>query len=289
MNRVYLRLMNISESEIYEAYRAYEEEMILDIARSTIQFFKKGEKRKYEPFGSGVLVEISSRHFVFSAAHVIDDELNDVWVLVSDNQFFRLGGEYRMNFHSDRENDDVDYGIIILNDSTVIQLKKDYKFISEQEIGIDQDFGNGHRCIAFGFPVSKTKINPVKKSMVITPFKYISRFAPLARYKGMSCDPNHRVLVHYEKKGVFNLETKNWQIGPNSHGMSGCGLWILPSEGFSQDIGKKKLVGILTDWYQQGFWAGTKIDVFTEYLRHFWQVEFPASKTLEIEFGSDEE
>lgn len=260
--------------------------MILDIADSTIQFFTKGAKGKHEPHGSGVLVEIGGRNFVFTAAHVIDNGL-DLWVLVNDKIFFRLGGEYRMNFHPDRKNDDIDYGVIILDDSTVLQLKKNYNFICEEEIQIDQDFGNNHRCIAFGFPVSKTKFNPIKNNLVRTPFKYISKFAPLEKYKGMKCDPNHRVLVHYEKNDVVNLETKNRQVGPDSYGMSGCGLWILPSDGFSKAVGKKKLVAILTDWLRDGFWVATKIDVFTEYLRQCWGIDFPAPTKLEVEFTNE--
>lgn len=278
---------NPNINNVLNLYRDYQETIILDVFSSTIQFFRHDEKGNPKAFGTGVLIKIENQHFVFTAAHVIDKEQSDLWVPSDNDQFLRLGGQYITNSHPNRKNDDIDVGIIILTPSTANLLETRYKFVSIDEIQIDHRFNERQEYVVVGYPATKTKSNFATNKLVSRPFKYITAPGASNRYKRMNCDPNHRVLVHYDRSSVLNLKTGRTQKGPNSHGMSGCGFWHVPLNGFAQETGEKKLVAILTDWPNNNWWIGTKIEIFTEIIRQRLNLNIPIPKNVEVTISSE--
>lgn len=271
-----------------DLYRAYQGNIIKDIYPSTIQFFKFNDKENAKAFGTGVLVEVDGHHFVFTAGHVIDKEEQNLWVPIGGDDLIRLGGQYLTNSSYKRNHDDIDIGVIVLTDSTVTSLKNIYSFIPKEEITVDHEFVNRQEYVVLGYPATKTKANYKTNKLITTVFSYITGAGASSRYKRMNCNPDHRVLVHYDRRSVLNLKTGRTQQGPNSHGMSGCGLWHVPSQGFALKTGEKRLVAILTDWPNGSWWIGTRIEVFSEFVRQRFDLDLPMPQHLKvsIDFGA---
>jgi len=269
-------------SKVLKIYRAYQDTLFEDLFRSTVQFLKYDKKDKPAGFGTGVLVYIDDHYFVFTAGHVIDEEANDLWVPLGGDELIRLGGDYLTNAHPDRKNDDIDIGVIVLSATTAEALKKLYWFITEDEIQLDHEFMERQEYLVFGYPATKTKSNFKMNKLVSRPLKYITAPGASNRYKRMKCDPDHRVLVHYDRSSVLNLKTGRQQKGPASHGMSGCGFWHIPIQGLTEKTREKKLVAILTDWPNGNWWIGTRVDVFTEFVRQRLKLKFQEPQKLKI-------
>src|SRR5690554_1513207 len=59
--------------------------------KSTICFFREDKKRGRVAAGSGVLISINNSTFVVTAAHVIDDTYDDLFVILPYEELY-LGG-----------------------------------------------------------------------------------------------------------------------------------------------------------------------------------------------------
>lgn len=247
-----------------EQFKAYQTEVAKVVYHSTIQFLTLNDQNIPEAHGSGVLVNIDEHFFVFTAAHVIEKYQDKLYVGIDQNDALLLGGEYLINNHYNRPKDTIDTGIIKLDVATIGKLKPLYAFITKEELGIDHMWQTQPQYLALGYPVTKTKYNPFKNSVKTEPFVFITMPAAAKEYDKNNCDPEHQVLVHYDKNAVVSTTTKLKNKGPHSHGMSGCGFWNTTTNGYIKQNGEKKLVAILTDWPDKHYWIGTRIDVFTE-------------------------
>ena len=265
-------------------YRDYQLEVSKEIYPSTIHFMTLDDRENPQPFGSGVLIEIDDHYFVFTAAHVLEGKQGKLFVGIGKNDLLSLGGDYIINVDSDRENDPIDIGIVVLDNETAGKLKIGYTFILKESLGINHQPIQNPQYVALGYPASKSKYNAYKNTIKSSPFIYITMTAKAEFYKTMNCDISQRILVHYEKKGVMDYSTGKKQTGPDTFGMSGCGFWHVPIKGLLPQTKEKKLVAILTDWppENKNFWIGTRIDIFTEVLRQKFNLDLEKSEIIKV-------
>lgn len=112
--------------------------------------------------GTGVFIEVDSNYFLLTAAQVIDQQENDIYVGVDKHEFLKLGGELIVNSvrnSSLREDDKCDIAIFKLTEETVEILKNRYKFIPKHELGINHHDVYLPEYLAIGFPATKSKYN----------------------------------------------------------------------------------------------------------------------------------
>jgi len=242
------------------------------------------------PHGSGVFIEIDGSKFLITAAHVVDDKENDIYIGIDTNELLTLGGELIRNVApGDRSGDKIDISILKLNQETIDKIGDKYEFVKKNEIGVNHEFRNLPMYTSVGFPASKSKYNSFKNKIKSTPFIYHTMPGPPEIYNKLNCEMFSNIIVHYDKGKVRDLTTKQLSIGPDPFGISGSVLWFTPFTPAQvvkdkNDYIHKKLVAIMTEWpiENRKFWIGTRIDVITEIIRQKYGLSIEKSNIVGV-------
>ena len=230
-------------------------EITKKINNHTIPIFRSinGELKAH---GTGVLILYEDKHFLISAAHVLEDKfINEIVIQTSDNSLRELGPHQKVitSLHetTNRDDDKIDVGVIIFLDSeTLNDLKDNYDFLNYQKtvpnhIPNKDDFN----YIILGYPEVKTKVDPLNKEIESQIFIFFTKISEFIFFEKYGCNKEDHIFIDFPKKlEKLNEENKIEKIY-RPEGISGCGLWYL-----SQDTstGLKKidysLIGIMIEY-----------------------------------------
>ena len=271
--------------EIIDYYREIQFEASRDAYKSTCHYLRV-ENGAPRPHGSGVFVQVGMEKFLFTAAHVTDEVESDIYVGTGEHDMLRLGGDLTGNKASGHRNDDrIDIAIIKLDQETVRKLGDQYDFLSSAEIGVNHEFKHLAMYQSVGFPATMSKFNRYKNELRSRPFIFTTMPAEAKVYEELNCESFSNVIVHYDKKRVKDYSTNKIQTGPDPLGISGSGLWYIPSQLKTKaEKVNKKLVAIMTEWPKENrkFWIGTRIDLFTEIIRQKYEVDIEQSQVVKV-------
>ena len=229
---------------------------------------------KYKAHGSGVLIRIRNLHLLISAAHVFDD-FEKLSIPIENGKFMlKPGGERISNYPKlNRENDNVDIGLLILDPESIRELKTTYSFLEEEQVMINHNFVENQKYLLYGFPSTWSEKSFTRKSFHIRPF-YNFTF-PVNKNEYTKFNRKHylNVIVEYDRKKAINVRSKTLSFGPDLFGMSGCGLWKI------NNLSKVDLVAIMTDWPKENRnrIVGIRIDIVTEFLRKHRKLDITKS------------
>ncbi|MFC4687964.1 hypothetical protein ACFO4P_13545 [Epilithonimonas pallida] len=240
-----------------------------------------------EPHGTGVFVQIFGKHFLFTAAHVAEDLQTSISIGIDSKNALTLGGVWLINElgkNQKREDDKIDIAILELDKESIEKVTGKYSFLNENQLGINHEIVPLPYYTAIGFAATQNKFNKHKNQLRSTPFIYNTIPAEKKIYTDMTFDESLNILVKYSKKNVIDNATKAKVTGPNAYGMSGGGLWFIPTQLIADNENvDKKLVSILTEWSsKKNIWVSTRIDVFTEIIRKKYNLNIPKSNILKI-------
>lgn len=273
--------------KIIDYYREIQFEASKDAYKCTCHYLVIDDRGNPKPYGSGVFVKIQDFYFLLTAAHVVDNKMEDIYIGIAKHILLKLGGEYTTNIApGHRDDDKLDIAILKLSDEAVEKIGDTYQFLSEEELGINHEIKELPMYQSIGFPASKSKYNTFKKSIVSNPFIYTTMPAKQNIYDELKSPIFSNLIVHYEKEKVFDYKTGQYQTGPDPFGISGSGLWFIPSQ--LREKGEKidkKLVAIMTEWptENRNFWIGTRIDIFTEIIRKKYNLDVEKSKIVKVD------
>jgi len=239
---------------------------------------------------SGVFVGVGDDCFLFTAAHAVEKQQNDVFIDFGGEEDLKLRGDWRFNPLSDnmqREDDKINVAVLKLEEELVNIIRRCqlYKILSSDEIQISHEIKYTQSYVVVGFPAELNNYNNSSENGTVrareksTPL--ICAESPVSNYiyhKSM-CDSSPNIIIHYDVNDVFNRTANKYidgQLPP--YGISGGGLWYIPiQKTASNDRVEKKLVGILTTWYNREYWIATPIDFFTEIIRREFNSPIDAS------------
>lgn len=201
----------------------------------------------YKVYGSGVLVMLGGNHFLLTAAHVIDLQENLKIPLGSEN-LLRPGGLIKYsNYEKTRENDPIDIAFMKLDDYSVVELKKYYNFLSEENFLINN---NDQRTFYtfLGYPTTFSEYSLTKNSFHSNVFFHSNYLESEKTYKTLNRDKTKNIIIKYNRKKTINTRKVDITMGPDLFGMSGCGLWFTNPLEVIFPKSEPKLVAIMTDW-----------------------------------------
>jgi len=274
--------------KIIDYYQEIQFEASKDAYKVTCHYLKIKDGKPH-PEGSGVFLKIGNEKFLLTAAHVIENQENDIYVGIDKHNLVKLGGELTINSISgSRKKDKLDLAIMKLSTETINKLGDVYEFLDESEIGINHNFKDLPMYQSVGFPATMSKYNRHKDEIKSNPFIYTTMPAESEVYQKLNCETYCNIIVKYDKGKIINYKTKKQQTGPDPFGISGSGLWYIPSQ--LEVPGKKLdklLVAIMTEWPVQNrrYWIGTRIDIYTEIIWRKYGLELPQSKIVKVNFN----
>ena len=249
----------------------YQQELQLRAGRDAYKctcHFLRADDYYPSPHGSGVFVKIKDAHFLFTAAHLVENLYTDIFIGTDKDIIVRMGGTWTMNQlepGQKRKDDKLDIAILKLDDESVMYANKYYGFIDISEIGFNHTPTPLPLYTAVGFPASKSKLNKHKKSLVSKPFIFNTKPSSDELYAKLDCSDKINLIVDYDKQNLFDSSANKKIVGPDPFGMSGGGLWFVEAQIVNPDEKvSKKLVGILSEWplKNRKVWICSKIDVF---------------------------
>ncbi len=271
--------------ELIDYYREIQLEASKDAYKSTCHYLTLKSDNPV-PHGSGVFIQVASEKFLITAAHVVDNKKNEIYVGIGEHDIICLGGESTVNQAPGlRDDDRIDLSILKLNNETIVKLGDQYQFLNQNELGINHDFKLMPLYQSVGFPASKSKYNRHKDELKSTPFLYTTMPAEQKIYNELGCKQYSNFIVQYDKKKVMNYKTNQLMTGPDPYGISGSGLWFIPPQLIANgEKIDKKLVGIMTEWPRDNrkYWIGTRIDIFTEIIRQIYNLDIEKSKVVKV-------
>ena len=212
------------------------------------------------PNGCGIFVNIDNSYFLFTAAHVFENNLDEIYVYTIENRLITLGGEVIMNkITTSRSEDKVDSLIIMLNQKTIDLLGNSYEYLKQDEICINHKILKSPLYISVGYPASRKKFLKAEKVLKTTPYSFCTIPADQSIYSVLKCDDRKNIIVQFNKNKQRDYLTQDMETGPSLFGISGSGLWFtsIQKDGDLQ----KKLVAIMTEWpiENRNYIIGTRI------------------------------
>lgn len=273
--------------KIIDYYREIQFEASQEAYRCTCHYLITDDKGDPKPYGSGVFIRIGDSHFLLTAAHVVDNKMEDIYIGIAKDTLLKLGGEYTTNRPAGQRDDDkIDIAILKLSDESVARIGNTYQYLNEAELGINHETQELPMYQSIGFPASKSKYNTFKKKLNSSPFIYTTMPGKQAVYDELRCPSFSNLIVHYDKDKVVDYKSGQCQTGPDPFGISGSGLWFVPTQ--LREKGKKidkSLVAIMTEWpiTNKKYWIGTRIDIFTEIIRQKYKLDLIKSKMVKVD------
>lgn len=234
-------------------------------------------KNDYKQHGTGVFVKIESKYFLFTAAHVLDD-IEDIFIPLNKGaDLLKPGGEIITNHPTTRrENDELDLGILILDELSMQDISNHYSFLESEDIQINHNPSNFLNYLIFGYPSTWSKKSITKKSFHTRPFIHQTKCIKKEDYTKYNRKEFLNLIVEYDRQNTINLKSQSLSFGPNLFGISGCGLWYLNPMDLASN---PKLIGIMNEWSieNRNKLFATRIDAYTEMLRNNKIITFTES------------
>jgi hypothetical protein len=257
------------------------------IIESTIQFFYNNSKNQIILTGSGVLFEIDNRYFVFSAAHVFPEKINDTFFIIPYEAIYLGGKLYTVSLpkSGNRIDDKIDLAVIELRSDIVTKLKAEYKFHSFRDILLEHTLDKYHRYLSVGYPSTKTKMEWKKPIIKTEPFVFNSKPATNFEYESFGFNFNHHIAIEFTGH-IMSERSLQTTAAPELEGISGSGMWYLPKFPEIDKVQTKKLIGITIERVNKPrnqALVATRIDLITEFLRQYLNLKIiPPSKKIKI-------
>lgn len=236
----------------------------------------------YKVHGTGVFIQIQKHYFLVSAAHVFD-KFRELFIPLSrDYEIIKVGGEIYNHSAVNRDKDEIDVAVMKLDNKCVPHLLQVYNFLQADDLAINHKFENKEYYTFLGYPATKSKILYRTDIFDSTTFFHFTTPERSEIYQKFNRNPAVNVITSYNRKFSFNHKKNIFGTGPELHGISGCGLWFVNPFDLSTGITKPKLTAIMTDWpiKNRDIIIGTRIDVITEIIRKYFDVDFPESKIV---------
>lgn len=212
-------------NNIEEIFNNKQELLFKEIAKTTILFLMVENTQNPKALATGVLVRINTDHYIWTAAHVIDENISNIAISIGDNNVIYPGGKWIYNKCDNRSKDDIDVAILKLNLETVKTLSNYYTFLDQDKILLNHKVEELPLYSINGFPAKKNtkKYNEDKIDLNIFCHSTSGITNP-DEYRNLNVDLNKSILVNYNKIQYESiLKLKHNSIALN--GMSGCGLW----------------------------------------------------------------
>ena len=213
--------------------------------KSCIPIYREIKEGRPDPGGTGILFEYNENYFLVSAAHVILD-IKEPLFIPYENDFWSLTGEcagIELPNSNKREEDIFDFAFTKLESDVVEKLKIEYYFLRIENIELNFIPKKGDICIVSGYPASKnTKgINPNSRHVKRLPYLLWDTInLEQEVFSEINASNKFNFLVKYNKSKVKH--NGMIQEGIDPYGMSGGGIWYITDP--LKVTNNKKLIGI---------------------------------------------
>lgn len=203
----------------------------MNFLRCIVPIQRQVDRRRFEQFGSGVLLRIDKYHFLISAAHVV---LNDQLWIFGEPQDTQLND---IEFHTTSPNlesikdDEADFGFALLPQATVESISANgFEFLPLLHTAFRAPKNSSNRAAFSGFPCSKSKLRVSAQQMALRPVFIESELLSAEELAQHGFDPAVHIAIRYERDVQFDARIQTRTNGVQPDGMSGGPIWRFSAE-----------------------------------------------------------
>ena len=215
------------------------------------QVFAATSDGQPDPVGSGVLLAVADRHFLLTAAHVLDhQEESALYLAVDGGKTVELLGTALTSglpSSGDRREDEVDVAAVELAAETTSRLPST-AFLAPSDLDVNEVADQAALYVVMGYPHRKTQRRPglMLRSVL---YKYVAR-SGAESYSKVGRSEVDSLVLDFRRERV-RFEGKQ-QTAPHPEGMSGGPVFRLtPRSSPLEREAPATLVGLLTDYPAQ--------------------------------------
>jgi hypothetical protein len=219
------------------------------------------------PVGSGVLVRFGAHHFIFSAAHVLDEVLLDGLFLPGKQGFVPLRGEvFRTMFPEGiRDNDRIDLACMRVDEIKDL-LSEDLCFLPSEYIHTSHSTGEGRHYRFSGYPHKGVELKSLENNVGARLETYEDVGIPFDLYLKAGLDPRTHIAITFNDKKARD-ESGQIITPKNQSGTSGGGVWA-GEKNADEVVFSPRLVAIVIEHdVTHKILIGTKLGPLVELVR----------------------
>lgn len=250
----------------------------MNFTRCIVPIQRQIDAKRFEQFGSGVLLKIAKRYLLVSAAHVI---LNDRLWIFGEPENTELNNVEFITTAPDLagvKDDVADIGFGYLPEAVAQHLlANNFEFLPVDQTSYN--FRKSTNRAAFsGFPCTKSKLRISAGEMILQPVFIEGELLSIKKLEEAGYDPDVHLATRYRRKEQFNAQTKERINGVDPYGMSGGPVWR-----FSESH-EPWLAGIGTDYdSSQEMLKGTRFEAVLGLIQQQSVDEFIRSRSGTVE------
>ena len=230
-------------------------------------------RRKPQVVGTGFLVAVNERHFLITAAHVLDKlEDNLPYFFPSGPHTTRLvAGDVIKSVVPEgrtRDDDKLDVGVVVLSGDNL----PPYPGFLTEAMEIERvaawvtDRTSANYAIS-GFAASQGKPNPVTRKFAPLMNVHLTSSISAERYLQLGLDLHTHIAMAFDKKANFDTSGKRIDF-PHPSGMSGSPVWQL----YGPRPEDRKVVGMFIEYRaRENVFIATDIGVAVDFIRHVFE------------------
>jgi len=195
------------------------------LERHVIPVFRIDERENPDIVGTGILAMLNNKHYLITAAHVLDVCDTGVFLLQSGYEGKPLSNNAIVSskkFGESRLDDQVDIGFVRLTEDEMLKLGKDNFLDLNHVSGPSMKIGET-LFIALGYPI-RDQVRDHKNHMIETPITmFTTGPAKAEAYKFIGVDEKSHIVLKYNRRHIKTR--KSVGSPPDFRGMSGGGVW----------------------------------------------------------------
>ena len=245
------------------------------IAPAVRPIMGESARKRPEVVGSGVLVRIAERRFLFTAAHVLDALENRSSYLDLAGTLVPLAGHSRSTKppSEGRHADRLDFAYVLLAEEARAAIPDSY-YLSADQLGRDEQprYESPGRTpyLVAGYPSSRLKVNARDGTYHARPMPLATVVATLDVHRQLQLSTDSHIALEFDRSRM--VRRAGPAVGPEPRGVSGGGVFRLDSLTRGLDA-PDKLVGIVVSWRREPplCLIATRIEAFLAPI----SVEFP--------------
>lgn len=240
------------------------------------------------PLGCGIFLKINEDRYLISAGHLLNlADWPNLIVPGSNDKMVLLNGIVYTTYEDKQTNNPIDFGLLKFSKRQNKHLiNGNFAFCNPSNILVNHKVEQGGYYVISGYPISGVKKAAGKAEFNPIPVKFLTYPLKLAKYKKHGFNPDHFILVKYQRKVAPFGSTKK-QFTKKLNGISGSGLWYIPDmNDLEKGIPKFYLVGIMVENYKdKGFVSALRIDFATETIKQLFI--HSAFEHTQFDFGNE--
>jgi hypothetical protein len=219
-----------------------------------MQLFKRESEGTIDPWASAVLVSFQGAYYAISAGHIFDDAPFEKIGPMIKNEWVDLSTCTNLIAYSppnEKSLEDIDLAVWKINEEGVSVLTERWQFYPLYEKDFEHVNFEKKYHFLFGYPWRKTKVRNFDKQIVSEPFFLTTTLANSNQYVEVGAKTGFHVLLNFSRQTTISIESRQQTISPHPEGMSGCGMWVLPSPYIERvSVDTVKLAGIFTHYFE---------------------------------------